>query len=215
MAALLARSGRKEADAAGYATVAAWLRREIFPQSFRSALTDLETPTRHRYGPQWLKDESGRIVEVAPVALPLAKLKWWLMKETQRRAEPILRDLLEANASSPGSTVHSPGGRGESPAADEDAEDIEDAEDDRARFGALVRELYSLCVPAPGGPLRPRQRALLAGILEGATTLELQRIWGAPTRDALYVALTRLRAKLPEDLRAAFDRVRIQRKRRA
>jgi hypothetical protein len=209
MAALLARSGRKEADAAGYATVAAWLRREIFPQSFRSALTDLETPTRHRFGRQWPKDESGRIPEVAPVALPLGLLKWWLEKETKRRAEPILRDLLEANAWSPGLRAYSPDARGESSATNERVEDEAEG------HAALLRALYSLCVPAHGGPLRPRQRRLLAGILEDATTPELERIWGAPTRGALYVAVTRLRKDIPKDLRAAFDRARGRRKLRA
>jgi hypothetical protein len=218
MAGLLARSGREAAEAQGYQTVASWLRQEIYPRCFRSAITDLGKPTRHRLGRQWLKDESGRIAEIAPIDLPLPRLMWWLMKETRRRAEPILRDLLEANGSAPGLRANSPDGRGEFPAADEDAGDIEraeDDEDDKARYDALLRALYSLCVPASGGPLRLRQRRLLAGVLDGRTTQELQRIWGAPTRGALYAALTRLRAKLPENLRAAFDRGRLRRKRRA
>jgi hypothetical protein len=209
MAGLLARSGREAAEAQGYQTVASWLRQEIYPRCFRSAITDLGKPTRHRLGRQWLKDESGRIAEIVPIDLPLPRLTWWLMKETRRRAEPILRDLLEATASAPGLRAHSPDARDETAAASECAE--ADAE----RHAALLRALYSLCVPAPGGPLRLRQRRLLAGVLDGETTQELQRIWGAPTRGALYAALTRLRAKLPEDLRAAFDRGRLRRKPRA
>lgn len=207
IAGLLATSARKEAEAAGCPTVTEWLRCVIFPECFMSAIADLGKPTRHRFGLQFMKDESGSIVEVAPIALPLPRLEWWLRKETQRRAEPILLDLLQANAMPKrlpaalrDGTVENPRFRAYGASADADAQ-----------RDALLRELYRLCDPDTGGVLRLRERQILRALLGGFPASELQRVLKLPSRGALDAAVYRLKAKLPEDLRAALSRVRQRR----
>jgi hypothetical protein len=200
IAGLLATSARKEAKAAGYPTVTEWLRCVIFPACFMSAIADLGKPTRHRFGPQFMKDESGSIVEVAPIALPLPRLEWWLKKETQRRAEPILLDLLQANAlpkrlaaALRDGTVENPRFRAYGASVDADAQ-----------RDALLRELYRLCDPDAGGFLRPRERQILRALLGDVPTYKLQRDLQLPSRGALYAAAYRLKRKLPDYLRAAL-----------
>jgi hypothetical protein len=207
MAGLLARSGRKVAKAQGYTTVSRWLRQEIYPRCFRSAIADLGKPARHRFGRQWLKTASGSIAAVAPIALSLSRLEWWLKKETQRRAEPILLDLLHTDAwsrrlpatTSDGSIENRPSLAYGHPA------------DEEAQGNTLLRELYRLCDPGADGPLGLRNRRLLRLLLEHSSMSRLQADLQLPSRGAVYTAICRLVAKLPEDLRAALGRGRSQR----
>jgi hypothetical protein len=207
MAALLATGGHKEAQAAGYETVAEWLHRDIFPNCFRSAIAEIEKPTRQRYGPKWLKDERGRFVKIAPIALPLPRLMWWLEKETKGRAEPILFDLLQAYALPKRLPATLPDGsvKNRRSVVHDDPVAAE------AQRKALLHELYRLCDPDAGGPLRPRERRLLRELLGDAPTPLVEGVVNFPSRGALYTAVYRLKAKLPEDLRAALSRVRQRR----
>jgi hypothetical protein len=207
MAGLLARSGRKVAEAQGYTTVARWLRQEVYPRCFRSAIADLGKPTRHRFGRQWLKTAAGSFVEVAPTGLSVSRLEWWLKKETQRRAEPVLLDLLHADALLRRPPAITPNGSIENRTALAYGQPA----DEEAQAKTVLCELYRLCDPDADGPLGLRNRRLLHLLLEHSPMSRLQADLQLPSRGAVYTAISRLVAKLPEDLRAALGRGRSQR----
>jgi hypothetical protein len=202
LAALLAGVGKKEARRAGYTSVAAWLRAVVYPPCFQAAVACVHTPISHRRGRKRRRDAAGRVERVAPVDLPPEWFEWWVKKEVQRRAEPLLRDLLGADARIPGARAFRPVEESPDPQSTTDGVG---AGEDADRIAAARRDLCRFCDPEESNPLSHRQRQLLALALEGYSTAEIRAALQFATDQAVFAAMSRLRQKLPHDLRAVLS----------
>lgn len=202
LAGLLAEKGHVLARRAGYASVAAWLRGTVYRACFQAALADIRTPTTHRRSRKKRRDAAGRVEQVAPVDLPPEWFEWWVKKEVQRRAEPPLRDLLGADAYIPRARASRPVEESPDPQSTTDGGS---AGEDADRIDAARRDLCRLCDPEASSPLSHRERQLLALALEGYSTAETRAALRFPTDQAVFAAMSRLRQKLPQDLRGVLS----------
>jgi hypothetical protein len=201
LAGLLAGKGHVLARRSGYASVAAWLRGTVYRACFQTALAAIRTPTTHRRGRKRRRDAAGHVERVAPVDLPPEWFEWWVKKEVQRRAEPVLRDLLGADARIPRARAFRPVEESPDPQSTTDGVG---AGEDADRIAALRRDLCRFCDPE-SSPLSYRERQLLALALEGYSTAEIRAALRFPTDQAVFAARSRLRKKLPRGLRAVLS----------
>lgn len=202
LAGLLAGKGEAFARRAGYPGVAGWLRDTVYRLGFQTALANIRTPMTHRRDRKWRRDAAGRVERVPPGDLPPESFEWWIKKEVQRRADPILRELLGADAHTPSAR----GGRSveESPDPQSTTDPIE-KEEDADRVAAARCDLGRLCDPEASSPLSLSERRHLRLALDGHSTAEIRAALQKPTDHAVDAEMFRIRQKLPQNLRALLS----------
>jgi hypothetical protein len=202
LAGLLAGKGPAMARQAGYAHVTQWLWGTVYRGAFQATIQDIRIPRTHRRREKWLCDAAGRQARVAPIDLPPEWFAWWCTKEVRRRASLVLCDLLGVGARARFAGSGLPVEEAPDPQSTAEAIRSRAAAD---RIAAARRNLCQLCAPEASGPFSFRERQHLLLALDGCSTAEIKAALQIPTDQAVFAAMSRLRQKLPQELRAVLS----------